>query len=350
MPKISIIIPVYNSELYIRKCVDSILSQTFKDFEAIFINDGSIDSTSCILDKYKQIDNRVRVLHQENKGPSAARNLGVNSATGDFLLFIDSDDWIESYMLDEMYKVMMEKNPDLVFCGISNDYIDTGITILTSYNLPSGVLLDNSYIKNVVYPNLLKNGLYSSPCNKLLKRHVVEKVGLMDEKLDYGEDWKYMLDLFDTIDSMLYIDKNLYHYNHRDNDSLTKKFRANSFDMIALWMYEMSKKYAEKWGVSLEGSSERLCLQTINCIIMEFSTENKLSNSEKMGNIVRYINHPFLLEALKNIDKNQFRLNHKFFIFLITKKCKRLLFIYGFIYLQMKTLVKIIKSHKRNYT
>ena len=94
-PKISVIIPVYNVELYLPKCIDSILCQTYTDFELLLIDDGSSDASGKICDMYKENDNRIRVCHKKNEGVSKARNLALNNALGEFVIFVDSDDWIE---------------------------------------------------------------------------------------------------------------------------------------------------------------------------------------------------------------------------------------------------------------
>ena len=99
MPKLSVIVPVYNTEKYLRECLDSILAQAFTDFEFILVNDGSTDKSGDICDAYGQVDSRVRVIHQENGGVTAARKRGVEVAEGEYISFIDSDDWIEPDML-----------------------------------------------------------------------------------------------------------------------------------------------------------------------------------------------------------------------------------------------------------
>lgn len=102
-PKISIIVPVYEVEPYIHKCVDSILAQTFTDFELILVDDGSPDNCGEICDEYEENDSRIRVIHKENGGPSSARNAGLNIAKGDYIGFVDSDDWIET----DMYEMLI---------------------------------------------------------------------------------------------------------------------------------------------------------------------------------------------------------------------------------------------------
>ncbi len=116
MPTISVIVPVYKVEPYLRQCVDSILAQTYTDFELILIDDGSPDSCGAICDEYAEQDSRVRVIHQENGGLSAARNAGIDTARGDYLTFIDSDDWVHSMYLELLLNAVVENNVDISVC------------------------------------------------------------------------------------------------------------------------------------------------------------------------------------------------------------------------------------------
>ena len=116
MKKLSVVLPVYNVESYVSKCIDSILSQTFKDFELIIIDDGSTDSSSTICEKYQKKDSRIRFIKQENQGLSAARNHGIQLAQGEFISFIDSDDWIDSTMYLDMLS-LITSDVDIVICG-----------------------------------------------------------------------------------------------------------------------------------------------------------------------------------------------------------------------------------------
>lgn len=118
MPTISVIVPVYKVEPYLRQCVDSILAQTFTDFELILVDDGSPDSCGMICDTYANQDLRVRVVHQENMGLSAARNAGIGLANGEYLTFIDSDDMVSDAYLEKLYDVIGENNSDIAICGM----------------------------------------------------------------------------------------------------------------------------------------------------------------------------------------------------------------------------------------
>ena len=124
MPKLSVIVPVYNTEKYLPVCVDSILAQTFTDFELILVDDGSADGSGGICDKYAAGDARVRVIHQPNGGVTNARKNGVRQACGMYFSFIDSDDWIHPEMFEQMVGKAVETNADVVVCDLSLEFED----------------------------------------------------------------------------------------------------------------------------------------------------------------------------------------------------------------------------------
>ena len=124
MPTISVIVPVYKVEPYIRKCVDSILGQTFSDIQVILVDDGSPDQCGKICDEYAKQDNRVEVIHKENGGLSDARNAGIPYAKGEYIIFLDSDDYIENDMFEYMYTRIKDSGADMATCGLSEVYTD----------------------------------------------------------------------------------------------------------------------------------------------------------------------------------------------------------------------------------
>ena len=120
---VSIIVPIYNVEQYISKCIESILAQTYRDFELILVDDGSPDNCGKICDEYAKQDSRVHVIHQENKGVSAARNAGISLAKGEYIMLVDSDDFITENMLEKMHDCIAESGSDIVICGM-NTFLD----------------------------------------------------------------------------------------------------------------------------------------------------------------------------------------------------------------------------------
>lgn len=123
-PIISIIVPVYNTEKYLDKCIQSVLAQTYTNWELLLIDDGSTDSSGAICDKYAAEDNRIRVFHKENGGVSSARNLGLDNAQGEWISFVDADDWIENSMLHDAYQKAMDENAEIIFTDIKYHYLD----------------------------------------------------------------------------------------------------------------------------------------------------------------------------------------------------------------------------------
>ena len=122
VPELSIIVPVYNSSKYLNKCLDSILSQTFKDYEVLLINDGSTDDSAKILEKYVLIDSRIKVFHKENSGAAQARNFGIEKARGKYIGFVDSDDYIEKDMYELLYNLITKYKTDISICGLTHVY------------------------------------------------------------------------------------------------------------------------------------------------------------------------------------------------------------------------------------
>ena len=148
MCKVSIIVPVYNVDKFLHKCVDSILAQTLTDFELLLVDDGSKDNSGLICDKYAAKDSRVRVFHKENGGVSSARNLGLENAQGDWIIFIDSDDWIEPNMLKDIYEKAILEHADLVYCDLRMIFNNhTEILHIAEYNTNKTKMLNN-FIKS----------------------------------------------------------------------------------------------------------------------------------------------------------------------------------------------------------
>ena len=139
MPEISIIVPVYNTEKYLHRCIDSILAQTFTDFELILVDDGSSDNSPKICDEYAEKDKRVRVIHQENGGVSRARNIGIDNSCGTYLMFCDSDDYVDKRFCEVMHKCATEYPDDCIICNAwrEDTYGNNRISIVEDMDLSS---------------------------------------------------------------------------------------------------------------------------------------------------------------------------------------------------------------------
>lgn len=198
-PSISVIVPVYNVEPYLRRCLNSILEQTHRDLEILIIDDGSTDGSGAICDAYKN-DGRVRVFHTENRGLSAARNLGLDFVTGQYIGFVDSDDWIEPDMFEMLYRKAIETGKDVIACGIFNEY-DKG-TIKTSYHYHA----ENALLA------LLNNELGNMVWNKLWRKSCFDRVRFPEGML--FEDTAIAYQIFADAE-VATIPDCYYHYVHR---------------------------------------------------------------------------------------------------------------------------------------
>ena len=217
MDKISVIVPVYNTELYIEKCLDSILCQTHTNLEVLAVDDGSTDNSGTVCDEYAKRDGRVRVLHKPNGGVSSARNFGLEHVTGKYVGFVDSDDRIEPELYARLYESAVNKKTQLAVCGFFKDH--NGVSTPMSNRAP---VPDRAIPAKDVMLFVLKRDHYLGFCgylwNKLFLSQIIRNNDLrFAADINYGED---VLFLFEYILSKncggVYVDKPLYHYNQRD--------------------------------------------------------------------------------------------------------------------------------------
>jgi len=226
MNEISVIVPVYNVEKYLEKCIDSILSQTFKNFEVILVDDGSTDSCGIICDKYERLDNRVKVIHKTNGGLSSARNFGLEIAGGEYVVFVDSDDWIDENMCQELYNEAKENNADIVQCKFIKAYDENAIICHNQFN-------DIEVIGNLD----ALNNLYNDRCietvvtwNKLYKRDLFNDITFPNGKLHEDEFTTYKL-LYKA-NKVVLIGKEFYYYRQTPNSIMNSDFNIRRLDSL----------------------------------------------------------------------------------------------------------------------
>lgn len=223
--KVSIIIPVYNAKHYIEKCLLSILNQSLREIEIIVVNDGSTGESLNILKKISQKDKRVIVLTQENKGASAARNLGLRNANGEYIGFVDIDDYIEEHMYFKMYNKAIEKNYDIVTCSFKEEgqnYINNFTDALFGNDELVGANIKKLYLEKIIEDKFLG---YLPLWNKIFKNELIkEKEILLDESMVLGEDRVFCCEAFLNSKKVANVNDFLYHYVKTNSNSLTKKY------------------------------------------------------------------------------------------------------------------------------
>lgn len=222
---ISVIVPIYNVEKYLRKCVDSIINQTYKNLEIILVDDGSLDNCPKICDEYAKQDIRIKVIHKENGGLSDARNAGMKVARGEYISFIDSDDWIKPEMIEGMYNRMIEDNSDLVSSGVL--WVDeNGAEIRNATVSENCVLNTEQAMKELINDGKLKQHVW----NKLYKADLIKNI--LFDKGKYHEDvfWSYKV-IGEA--KRVSIDKNSYYfYVQRSKSIMGEKYSAKRLDAL----------------------------------------------------------------------------------------------------------------------
>lgn len=203
IPSISVISSIYNMELLLPRCINSILAQTFKDFELILIDDGSTDRSGVICDEYAVRDNRIKVIHKKNEGVSRARQLGIDLAQGEYTIHIDPDDWVEPEMLEELYMKAKDERADMVICDY---FVNHGNREYHERQRPTA--LDATSVLHDIF-----KGLHANCWNKLIKKSCYTRYGIkFPTNISYREDFCVITQLLLYPIRISYIDKAFYHY------------------------------------------------------------------------------------------------------------------------------------------
>ena len=211
MPKISIIIPVYNTERYLRQCIDSVIAQTFKGWEMILVNDGSKDDSLAICQEYASKDDRIKVIDKPNGGPSSARNRGVDEAQGEYVYFMDADDWIEKNFLEVFFyenEDENEKHYDIVFQGFVREFSDGRKEESFAMDADTSMMA-----KEDIICKLYKEHVYGWAWCKIFRREIIATYHLrFDESLRLWEDELFTSEFLRYAENVRTVNSHLYHY------------------------------------------------------------------------------------------------------------------------------------------
>lgn len=296
MPQISIIIPVYNSEKYLRECLDSVVGQTISDIEIICVNDGSTDGSLEILKKYAVKDERIRIIDKENEGSVSARNAGIIEARGEYVGFVDSDDWIEKDMYERMYSCIIDNKADIAaFAKYRNDdisqqkvvqYLECGIYDRNNnfQELISNLIYTKGYQQKGVSPNVY---------TKLFKRSLLEKYALkIDKRTKFAEDDICVYSCIINSKRVVVSNEAYYHYRLHDN-SICTTADDEYFEKILLFYNQLKRIFSD---------SEYSCelMKQLNHYMAEFTIHgiNKLFG---YGDVIPYYIIPDnILQIIRN--------------------------------------------------
>lgn len=290
MKELSIIIPAYNVENYIKECIDSVLNQNLKDYEIIIVNDGSTDKTAEIIEVYKNIEN-IKVINQKNMGLSAARNEGLKNAIGKYILFLDSDDFIEKDAISECINYIKEKKLDILAFNYWNYFNEKNIYLEKRLKIEKEIFSGLDYLKfNLSFKSYPMAWLNIYSHEFLYKNKLFFKEGILHEDVEFN------VRLLTKVEKMSFLDVPLIYYRHREG-SITKKRlrrRESYIEILKTYLKEMDE-IEDKELIQLLYNymfyiSKNIILESIRDKDFDFLAENKifLKNILKRTNKIKY--------------------------------------------------------------
>ncbi len=338
-PKVSIIVPVYNAENYLSRCLDSLLSQKLKDIEIIAVNDGSTDRSLDLLRKYKKQDSRIVVIDNQNSGVSSARNTGLSAARGEYIGFVDADDWVDLDMYKEMYGTAISDEADIVMCSYIREF--GSHSKIKNFNLPEKTCYHNEEVHNRVMRRLigpLKEEManpefldaWGTVWSKLYKTEVIRmnEIEFTDlSEIGTNEDLLFNIYASYYSRTFIFINRPFYHYWRANEASFTSGYNPN---LVNQWsrLYSLiegflkEKKMEQDYFVAL---NNRKCIGTLGLGLNTVSKMNRVSVLAKICHLKKILTDHSIKNAFKEFDLSYFALHWRIFY-----SCARHRFAEGF--------------------
>lgn len=319
---ISIVVPIYNVEKYLERCIESILLQTYTNIEIILVDDGSPDNCGKICDDYKIKDKRIKVIHKNNGGLSTARNAGIDIARGTYICFIDSDDWISNKFVEYLHKIIKQYCADIAVAqtldvsnekNISIPNIEEKIGIYSNQNI-----IENLYNKEIGFPPSVQNKMY--------KTEIFKKVRFKNGIIN--EDEEILIKLLLESSKIVVSNKIMYYYFLSENSIMRKKFNVKRLDILNALEERMDILNKTKYKDTLKQTELRYCLELANIYIQIVNSDIK----EKKLYLKKIVEKNRIIKK-KLIDNKYYTTKNRFKIFL---------------YYKMPKTVYIYKKYKNN--
>lgn len=338
-PKVSIIVPIYNVEMYLSRCLDSLLAQTLNEIEIVTVNDGSSDSSLEVLKRYALKDSRIKVIDKRNGGVSSARNDGIKLATGEYIGFVDPDDWVDQEMYEVMHNNAKSEKADIVMCSYIREF--ESHSKLKNFNLPSKVIYEDENVKlnimrrligplneEIANPELLD--AWGTVWSKLYRAEIIKekRIRFIDlNKIGTNEDTLFNIEAFYYAKSFLFLNAPYYHYWRANGTSVTSEYKP---DLVNQWIYLFS--YIEKFLKGKNMNQEfyialnnRICLNTLGLGLNIISKNNRSSSYKKIKNIKIFLRNKRIKHSFKQLEMSQFPIVWRVFYF-----CAKFRFAAGF--------------------
>ena len=311
--EVSVIIPIYNTDKYLCRCIDSVLNQDFADYEILLIDDGSTDNCGLICDEYKSKSEKIKVIHTVHGGVSSACNCGIEHSKGKYLMFCDSDDYVESEWISTLYYSIEDNHDDFVFCAFYKEDMSKS----SSVHLSDGnhrYSIDDYYL-------MYQKGFSAYRWIRIFRKDKVSAVIRFDEEVSVGEDVLFNIEYLKTCKSFLYVDKPLYHWVNNGNDSLSRAYHAKYYDDIKMLYFPRESAIANK---DLQKFYNDYFYRFYACIDVVNDDQNTMSESEKKAYIKYILHDKEFCHALEHSEKSKLKTLVRFKSYVLIKLYKKL--------------------------
>ncbi len=322
--KISIIIPVYNAEKTIERCLESVINQKYENLEIILVNDGSTDNSKEILEQYKGKDSRIKLINKENTGVSDTRNIGIEKATGDYIMFVDADDTVEKNMVERILNIIDEKQIDVLKYNYHIVKHKKGIIKnQENYDKYANKILSDSDMETFI-DSLLEGNFNGYVWTLVIKKSIIQNVRF-NTQIGMKEDLLFYIELLNNVKRFFFLNENLYnHYENDDSVCRSNKYYYKNFEDYAkvnnllIETLKEQKKYTSK-------REDKITISTIlglESVFYKACRQHKV-NMEELDNMLNNINANKIINSDVNLAeiKSQIKIS----IFLIRKKKKYVL-------------------------
>lgn len=345
--KFSILIPVYNVENFLRECIDSILDQSYKNFEVILINDGSTDLSGEICNEYLEKDKRVRVFSQINQGHIIARRRALSEAKGDFYLFLDSDDYWDVDLLKEVNQVILEEKCDLVIfrykrVSEKNEYISQSKTLF------SDKTIFNNANKTLLFKEIIKGSDLNNLVCKVVKSTLIENTNYLKyNDIKNAEDLLQSLPIMYKCEKAIYIDRPIYNYRVTSN-SITQTFNINRYKDVTI-VRSIVLKYIYKLEMNTE-ENLKIFYEFYIMAILRYINELMIFNvniEEKKRILLEIKDTELFTAGINYYDNNNLKLEYRITMYFLNNNYYNLLYIFSVSLFQLKRGIRFLYLKKK---
>ena len=307
--KVSVVMPVYNAEKYLKRSIESILNQTLKELELILVNDGSKDRSIDICREYEQKDSRIIVVDKKNEGACIARNTGIHLAKGEYLQLVDADDYCELNMLEEQYELAKSTNAEVVMCGLKYDIsLKNGEVLYEEDHYQNAILTEKQEIKEVMM-DIINNMLFNYTHNKLYNLNFLKENNLQfTEWLPIDQDTNFNIDVFKQLNHLTLTTKSYYHYIKTFEETIVNRYHPEKFK-VRTYRYERLIEMFKEFGIYTEENKKQLASiyihQVIECFEMYFHEKCPLNIKQKKEQITNILMDENIKQVLTQVKKTK---------------------------------------------